>query len=68
MSSAMVCEENQRAYDLLGSLGLDNLTSQAFGFGIIVIFLAYYNFLYQKQNGSGRIEIAPSLKEPGPGK
>ena len=67
MSSAIVCEENHHAYGLLGSLGLDNLTTQAFGFGIILISLVYYNLVYQKQNRSGRVEIEPSLKEPGPG-
>jgi len=67
VSSAIVCEENQGAYGLLGSLGLDNLTTQAFGFAVIVISLAYYNFLYQDQNKPKRIEIEPSsMKDVAP--
>jgi len=67
VSSAIVCEENQGAYGLLGSLGLDNLTTQAFGFAVIVISLAYYNFLYQDQNNPKRIEIEPSsMKDAAP--
>lgn len=58
-SSVIICEENQRAYGLFGSLGLDNLTVQAFGFSIIILAFAY-NLLRLNQNESVRIEIEPS--------
>lgn len=57
-SSAIICEENQRAYGLFGSLGLDNLTVQAFGLSIILAFA--YNLLRLNQNESVRIEMEPS--------
>lgn len=69
-SSAIFCEENQRAYGLFGSLGLDNLAVQALGFSIIILVLGY-NLLRLKQNESVRIEIEPSSNKddsqnPGP--
>lgn len=64
-SSAIIFEENQRLYGLLGSMGLDNSTVQAFGFSIIVLALAY-NLFNPTRNESTRIEIEPSLKDFGP--
>ncbi|KAM7440550.1 Netrin receptor unc5c [Porites harrisoni] len=69
-SASIFCEENQRAYGLFGSLGLDNLTVQALGFSIIILVLAY-NLLGLKQNESVRTEIEPSSnkddsQDPGP--
>lgn len=68
-SSAIFCDENQRAYGLFGSLGLDKLTAQALGFGIILVLA--YNLLRLKQNESVRTEIEPSSnkddsQDPGP--
>lgn len=64
-SSAIIFEENQRLYGLLGSMGLDNSTVQAFGVSIIVLALAY-NLFNPTRNESTRIEIEPSLKDFGP--
>ena len=64
-SSAIIFEENQQLYGLLGSMGLDNSTVQAFGFSIIVLALAY-NLFNPTRNESTRIEIEPSLKDFGP--
>lgn len=65
-SSAMVCEESQRAHGVLGSMGLDNFSIKVFGFGIILIALACYNIFYQGRNGSRRVEIEQSVKECDP--
>ena len=66
-SSAMVCEERQRAHDVLGSMGLDNnCSTKILGFGILVFSLVYYNFFYQGQNGPRRVEIEQSVKECDP--
>lgn len=59
MSSAIFCQENERAHGMLQSPGLDNLTIQAFGFSLVLYF-AYLIFSPKRKNCG--VEGEPSLK------
>lgn len=61
MSSAITCQENEHTHGMLQSLGLDNLTIQALGFSILVLWFAKRIF-YPKRKDSG-IERALPLKK-----
>lgn len=62
VSSAIFCQENdEHTHSMLQSLGLDNLTIQAFGFSILVLYFAYVIFSPLKRKNFG-IEREPSLK------
>lgn len=64
VSSAIVYQENQLAHGILQSLGLDNLTIQAFGFSIMVLYFAYSIFSPKRKDPG--TEREPSLKNVDP--
>lgn len=50
MSSTIFCQENEHAYGMLQSLGLDSVTIQACGFSILVLYFAYLFFSPKRKN------------------
>ncbi|KAK2553307.1 hypothetical protein P5673_025271 [Acropora cervicornis] len=55
-SSIIICEESQSGSGLLGSLGLDTLSTQVLGFSFIVMSIAYYNFFNINQGFSEKVD------------
>ena len=60
MSSAIFCQENEQTHGMLQSLALDNVTIQAFGFSILVLYFAYLIFSPKRKNCG--VEGEPSVK------
>ena len=60
VSSAIFCQENEQTHGMLQSLTLDNLTIQAFGFSILVLYFAYRIFSPKRKNCG--VEGKPSFK------
>ncbi|XP_067041702.1 uncharacterized protein [Acropora muricata] len=54
-SSIIICEESQSGSGLLGSLGLDSLSVQVFGFGFIIVSFVCYNFFNNEQWASEKV-------------
>ena len=50
MSSTIFCQENEHAYGMLQSLGLDSVTIQACGFSILILYFAYLIFSPKRKN------------------
>jgi len=59
VSSTIFCQENEQ-HSMLQSLGLDNLTIQAFGFSVLVLYFAYV--IFSPKRKSCGIERECSLK------
>jgi len=58
-SSIIICEESQSGSGLLGSLGLDTLSVQVFGFGFIFVSFVCYNFFNNEQWPSEKVDGGP---------
>ncbi|XP_067041693.1 uncharacterized protein [Acropora muricata] len=65
-SSIIICEESQSGNGLLGSLGLDTLSTQVLGFSFIVMSIACYNFFNLNQGSADKVDS--ELCDTGSGK